>query len=91
MKLLKNAWTYVVAGFVFLLGLFVMERNQRKNAEARLGSAEADKRDAVLENDEKHIDAEIAELKRKIEEDEKSEPVGDLSDKEIEEYWKKNQ
>lgn len=88
---IKKIWAYVAGAFAILLGLFVMERNQRKNAEARLGQADFEKKDAVLENEQGHVDSEIAALKKEIEENEKKEPVGDLSDKEVEEYWKKNQ
>lgn len=90
---MKKLWHWIVALFSVLLGLFFYERNRRKTAEGKLDNAEYKKEDAVLAERQNHVEADIQEQKKKIEEMKNAEvaedPTKDLTPEERESYWRR--
>lgn len=83
---MKKIWIWIAGAFTLILGLFFHERNKRQNAEADLQTAESDKRDAVLEEQQKQKQEAIqlqksrleAQKGRKLTEDEMEQFLKDL-------------
>lgn len=82
-ELFTNVWSYIVAVFTLLIGVFLLERHKRQNAETRARVAEGKLDDVKLAFEQE-------QNKEKIKQEElpKKNKTENLSPEEVEKYWK---
>lgn len=78
-----------IIGVLSAVAAFLFYKNKDLRSKEQL--AETDKIDAVLEENQKHLEAQANTVKENLAKLEKTKPVaGDLNDKEIADYWNNN-
>lgn len=87
--LLSNIWTYVVAGFALVIGLFFFERKEKQVAENQVEIEKSKSQDAVLAFQQQQSQQDITLQQQQIDQLQKEEPKStDLTPQQAEDYWK---
>ena len=84
---MKYVWSFVLATFGILTGLFLNEKNKNKNAQEELASAQFDGKDKLLKYQQTQGQAQIQEANKQLD-SVKKEQTKDLTPEETEAYWK---